>query len=166
MHVHRTRFVLDRFNTSFCCKTSHDKLYNWHADSSRRSIVHLSRERTMPRDLGPNLSQILHLVYFISKLIIFIYKQLKRPVAFSVVHSLYWDEWCFHVKNRRVSCRLVIHLGMTCLTTVACVIPSRTKRLLRVMWRFKYAAVILCRRLVLMTLLLLSWAMFFTTCEG
>jgi len=87
MHVHRTRIVLDCFNTSYGCETSHNKLCNWHADSSRRSIVHLSRERTAPRDLELNLSQTLHLVQFISELMIFIYKQLKRPVAFSVVQE-------------------------------------------------------------------------------
>ena len=62
MHVHRTRFVLDRFNTSCRCETSHNKLHNWHADSSCGSVVHLSRERIAPRDLEPNLSQMLHLV--------------------------------------------------------------------------------------------------------
>jgi len=81
MHVIQTRFVLDHFNTSYCCKQSHNKLHNRHADSSRGSIGHLSRERITPRDLESNLSQMLHLVKFI-----FICKQLKRPVAFSVVH--------------------------------------------------------------------------------
>jgi len=37
-----------------------DILHNWHANSSRRSIVHLSRERNTPRDLEPNLSQMSH----------------------------------------------------------------------------------------------------------
>ena len=37
-----------------------DILHNWHADSSRRSIVHLSGERTEPRHLEPNLSQTSH----------------------------------------------------------------------------------------------------------
>jgi len=55
-----TRFVLFPFNTSYRCNTSHNKLCNWHADSSRRSIVHLSRERTPPRDLELNLSQMSH----------------------------------------------------------------------------------------------------------
>ena len=73
------------FNTSCRYKTSHNKLCNWHADSSRRSIVERSRERIAPRDLEPNLSQMLHLVLVHSKLVIFIYKQLKRPVAFSAV---------------------------------------------------------------------------------
>jgi len=50
------------FNTRCRYKTSHNKLFNWHADSSRRSIVQLSRERVTPRDLEPNLSQTLHLV--------------------------------------------------------------------------------------------------------
>jgi len=86
MHVNQMRFVLDCFNTSYCCKTSHNKLCNWHADSSRASVVHLSRERIAPRDLEPNLSQIVRLVWFISELTIFIYKQLKRPVAFRAVH--------------------------------------------------------------------------------
>jgi len=66
---------------------SHNKLHNWHADSSRRSIVQLSRERTTPRILSwTSLKYYIHFS-FILKLIIFIYKQLKRPVAFSVVHK-------------------------------------------------------------------------------
>jgi len=51
-------------NTSYRCHESHSQLnnipHNWHADSSRRSIVHLSKERTAPRHLEPNLSQTLH----------------------------------------------------------------------------------------------------------
>ena len=78
-------------NTSYRCYQSHSKAYDWHADSSRRNIVERSRERITPRDLEPNLSQILHLVLVHSKLIIFIYKQLKRPVAFSVVHNINID---------------------------------------------------------------------------
>jgi len=38
-------------------------------------------------DLEPNLSQMLHLVLVHSKLTIYIYRQLKRHVAFSVVKS-------------------------------------------------------------------------------
>jgi len=87
MHVHRTRFVLDRFDTSCRCETSHDKPRNWHADSSRRSVVHLIRERIAPRDLEPNLSQMSHLVQFISEPVIFICKQLKRPVAFGAAQE-------------------------------------------------------------------------------
>ena len=45
---------------SCCCKQSHNKLCNWHADSSHRSIVHFSREGTAPRGLELNLSQMLH----------------------------------------------------------------------------------------------------------
>jgi len=68
-------------------KQSHNKLHNGRADSSLRSIVQLSRERTTPR-----ISSWTSLKYyidfsFIPKLVIFIYKQLKRPVAFSVVHT-------------------------------------------------------------------------------
>jgi len=48
------------FNTSYCCYQSHSEVCDWHADSSRRSIVQLSRERINPRDLEPNLSQTLH----------------------------------------------------------------------------------------------------------
>jgi len=67
-------------------KTSHDKLYNWHVDSSRRSIVQRSRERTAP--MISSRTSLKHHIHFsfILKLIIFIYKQLKRPVAFSAVH--------------------------------------------------------------------------------
>jgi len=75
---------------------SHNKLCNWHADSSRRSIVQLSRERTAPRiSSWTSLKHYIHFS-FILKLIIFIYKQLKRPVAFSVVHALLtWSQWMF-----------------------------------------------------------------------
>jgi len=38
-----------------------------------------AEERITPRDLEPNLSQMSHLVQFISKLIIFIYKHSKGP---------------------------------------------------------------------------------------
>jgi len=48
------------FATMTSCEQSHDKLHNWHADSSRRSVVQRNRERTTPRDLEPNLSQMLH----------------------------------------------------------------------------------------------------------
>jgi len=68
------------------CSLWFSNMHNWHADSSRRSIVQLNRERTAPRDLKPNLSQLLHLVQFFSELVIFICKQLKRPVAFRKVH--------------------------------------------------------------------------------
>jgi len=78
-------FCSGSFNMSYRCKQSHNKLYNWHADSSCRSIVHLSRERTTPRiSSWTFLKYYIHLS-FILKLVIFIYKQLKRPVAFSVV---------------------------------------------------------------------------------
>ena len=50
---------------------------DWHAHSSRRSIVHLSREMIAPMDLEPNLSQMAHSVWFISKLTIFIHKHWK-----------------------------------------------------------------------------------------
>jgi len=46
--------------------------------------------RIMPRDLEPNLSQMSHFILVHFKLKILIYKQLKRPVAFSAVH--------FHIK--------------------------------------------------------------------
>jgi len=42
---------------------------------------------------------------------------------------------------------------MTCLTTIARVVPPRTKRLLGILWWLKYAAVISHVRLVLMTCL-------------
>jgi len=75
------------FDTSCGCHQSHTKAFDLHADSSRRSIVQLSRESITPRDLEPNLSQTSHLVWFISKLAIFIHKQLKRPAAFSAVQN-------------------------------------------------------------------------------
>jgi len=65
---------------------SHNKLCNWHADSSRRSIVQRSGERTAPKILSwTSLKCHIHFS-FILKLAIFICKQLKRPVAFSAVH--------------------------------------------------------------------------------
>jgi len=45
------------------------------------------RERITLRDLEPNFSQISRLVLVHSKLIIYIYKQLIRAVAFSAVQS-------------------------------------------------------------------------------
>ena len=105
MHVHRTCFVLDCFNTSCRCETSHNKPHNWHANSSRGSVMHLSRERNAPRNLEPNLSQMLHSVQFISKLTIFICKQLKRPVAFNAVHQGLSN--CFHDVGPTVALSLV-----------------------------------------------------------
>jgi len=89
-HAIGTRFVLDR--TMRAVVTEHpfqsgQQVRNWHADSSRGSIVHLSGERIAPRDLEPNLSQTSHLFQFIPKLAIFICKQLKRPVAFDTVQN-------------------------------------------------------------------------------
>jgi len=76
-------FLLTR---AIVAKRSHNKLCNWHADSSRRTVVQLSRERTAPRiSSWTSLKCYIHFS-FILKLIIVIYKQLKRPVAFSVVH--------------------------------------------------------------------------------
>jgi len=66
--------------------TSHNKLHEWHADSSRRSIVPRSRESTTPRISScTSLKHCTHFC-FILKLAILICKQLKRPVAFSAVH--------------------------------------------------------------------------------
>jgi len=67
--------------------------------------------------------------------------------------SLCWDERCFCVKNRRASCTECCPLGNDFVTMIARVVPSRTKRLLGVIGRAKHAAVILCRRLVLDTIL-------------
>jgi len=53
------------------------------------------------------------------------------------------------MKNRHASCKECYPLGNDFVTTIARVVPSRTKRLLGVIGRVKYAAVILCRRLVL-----------------
>jgi len=74
------------YNTSYRYCQSHSKVHDWHADSSRRSIAKLSRERITPRILSrTSLKHYIHFS-FILKLIIFICKQLKRPVAFSAVH--------------------------------------------------------------------------------
>jgi len=93
MHVVQNTFCsVSLLTRAIVVQQSHNKLYNWHADSSRRSIVQLSRERTTPRiSSWTSLKCYVHFS-FILKLIIFIYKQLKRPVAFSVVQN---DEiWC------------------------------------------------------------------------
>jgi len=90
IRVIATRFVLDRLTRGYRCKRSHNKLYNWHADSPRRTVVRLSRERTTPRISSWTSLKYYIQFSFILKLIIFIYKQLKRPVAFSVVHLSTW----------------------------------------------------------------------------
>jgi len=71
----------------------------------------------------------------------------------SAQSSLHWDERCFCVKNRGASCMECHSIGNDFVTTIARVVPSRTKRLLDVVERAKCAAVISCRRLVLDTVL-------------
>jgi len=66
-----------------------------------------------------------------------------------VQSSLHWDERCFYVKNRRASCMECYSLGNDFTTTIARVVPSRTKRLLDGIGRVKCAAVVPHRRLVL-----------------
>ena len=56
------------------------------------------------------------------------------------------------MKNRRATYGFVIHLGHDQSVMIARVVPSRTKRLLGILRRLKYAAVILHRNLVLMTI--------------
>jgi len=59
-HAIRTCFVLDRTTRAIVTEWSlpiGQQVCDWHADSSRRSIVHLSGERTAPRDLEPNVCQ-------------------------------------------------------------------------------------------------------------
>ena len=74
-------------NTSYRCYQSHSKAYDWHADSSRRSFVERSKERITPRILSrTSLKYYIHFS-FILKLIIFICKQPKKPVAFSAMHN-------------------------------------------------------------------------------
>jgi len=88
---HQNMFCSGSFNTSCPCKQSRNKLHHWHADSSCGSIVHLSRERTVPRILSwTSLKCCIHFG-FIPKLTIFICKQLKRPVAFGAVHVVIVD---------------------------------------------------------------------------
>jgi len=67
--------------------------------------------------------------------------------------SLHWDERCFCVKNRRASCAECHHLGNDFVATIACVVPSRTKRLPDAIGRAKHAAVVSHRRVVLDTIL-------------
>jgi len=90
MHVQRNTFwSVSCLTRAIVAMRSHNKLHNWHADSSRRSIVQLSRERTTPRiSSWTSLKHCIHFS-FILKLIIFIYKQLKRHVAFSAVHCTF-----------------------------------------------------------------------------
>jgi len=78
-------------NTSCRCDDSHCNSLQFHetnADSSRRSVFQLSKERIAPRDLEPNLSQMLHSVLVHSELVIFICKQHKRCAAFGTVRLL------------------------------------------------------------------------------
>jgi len=80
------------YNTSYRYYQSHSKVYDWHADSSHRSTVKLSRERITPRiSSRTSLKYCIHFG-FILKLMIFIYKQLKRPVAFSAVQPRWQTE--------------------------------------------------------------------------
>ena len=78
MHVQRNTFCSGSFLTrAIVTKQSHNKLCNWHADSSRRIVVQLSRERTAPRiSSWTSLKCYIHFS-FVLKLIIFICKQLK-----------------------------------------------------------------------------------------
>ena len=69
------------------------------------------------------------------------------------------------MKNRRASCIESYPHGNDFVTTIARVVPSRTIRLLDVIERVKYAAVILYRRLILTWSWILSLETFFTTCE-
>jgi len=74
------------FDTSCRHCQSHSKVCDWHADASRRSIVEPSRERITPKiSSRTSLQHCIHFS-FTPKLAIFICKQLKRPVAFIVVH--------------------------------------------------------------------------------
>jgi len=56
------------------------------------------------------------------------------------------------MKDWHASYRLVIFFGYDQSVTIACVVPSSTKRLLGVLRQLKSAAVILYRRLVLVTI--------------
>jgi len=63
MLVHTIQFVLDRTTRAVITGQSFPiewQVCNWHANSSCRSIIHLSRERFASRDLEPNLSQTSH----------------------------------------------------------------------------------------------------------
>ena len=53
------------------------------------------------------------------------------------------------MKNRHASCTECYSIGNDFLTTIACVVPSRTKHLPDVIGRVKHAAIVLHRRLVL-----------------
>jgi len=75
---------------------SHQQTQWSHADSSRRSILDLSRETVAPRDLELSVSQMLRWFSFISMLVIFICKTLKRHVAFCTV--------CFDIKPHIAIC--------------------------------------------------------------
>jgi len=100
----RTRFGPDGATRAIVVTQSHDKMHNWHANSSRGSIIHLGRERIAPRDPEPNLSQMSHSFWLHSEAhnSVCICKQLKRPVAFSTVQIRCWclivtfDHQCNH----------------------------------------------------------------------
>jgi len=86
----RRRFVLDGTTRAIITR---QVILNLHNKSiTGTPILHveasfISVERGLRRGILSRTSLILHLVLVHSKLIIFIYKQLKRPVAFSVVHN-------------------------------------------------------------------------------
>ena len=86
LHAIRARFVPDRTARAVVAnKVATKHTTDTCANSSRRNTIHHSRERTTPRDLESNLSQMSHSVSVRSQLVIFICKELKRHVAFGAV---------------------------------------------------------------------------------
>mgnify|MGYP000198940078 CR=1 FL=1 len=72
---------------SYRCKQSHNKPHNWHANSLPVEALFISVERGLRQEILSRTSLKYYIHFsFILKLIILIYKQLKRPVAFGVVH--------------------------------------------------------------------------------
>jgi len=144
MHVQRNTFCSVSFLTrAIVVQQSHNKLCNWHADSSRRSIVQRSRERTTPRiSSWTSLKYYIHFS-FILKLIIFIYKQLKRPVAFSVVQHCWFTaclKWMHTVHFMKMK------FGSQHSTKLACTLHVKTvsKDAHEVCWRDSVADMISC----------------------
>jgi len=99
-----TRFVLFPFNTSCRCKTKSQQtaqLARRFFTQKHHSTQH-SRERTAPRiSSWTSLKCYIHFS-FILKLAVFIYKQLKRPVAFSAVHQSHKRHLVFCCKSGQV----------------------------------------------------------------
>jgi len=76
-----------------------DILHNWHVDSSSGSIFHLNRERTAPRDLEPNLSQMSHSFWLHFEACDFHLQSTQKACGFwhnELGHICTWVPWSWH----------------------------------------------------------------------